>query len=482
LGTLETKAKTGLIWSSVDKFSTLVIQFILGIVLARILLPEDYGLIGMITVFMAISQSLIDSGFVAALVQKKNVTDRDYSTVFFFNILVGISLYLILFFSASTIAKFYNEPLLIDLLRVIGLNIIVIATSLIHRAILTTRIDLKTQAIANVSSALIAGVLGIYLALNGYGVWSLVYQYLTRNILMTLMFWLLNNWKPLLVFDGQSFKGLFNFGSKLMLSDLLRVTFDNIYLIIIGKIYKAEELGFFTRATLFKQVPGTLLTTILQSVTFPILVKVIADDSKVKKLLKRSVRLTGFLLFPIIISILFFAKPLILVLLTEKWLPTVLLLQILSLEIIFFPLKHINLNFLSAKGRSDLFLKLELIKHVLTVLVILVTFKFGLLAMTIGYVLVSFLSFFINTYYTHKYIQYSAIEQLKNLLPYAVTSIFVGYVSFISSNFFSGNLLQLVFGVLVNMILYVTISHFLKFEEYLEVKNLVLDKLKIKEN
>jgi len=404
VGALETKAKTGLVWSSVDKFSTLLIQFVLGIVLARILLPEDYGLIGMITIFMAISQALIDSGFVAALVQKKEVTNRDYSTVFFFNIVVGVILYLILFFSADLIAKFYNEPQLVALIKVIGLNIIIIATSLIHRAVLTTKIDLRTQAIANVTSALIAGILGIYLALKGHGVWALVYQYLTRNILMTLMLWLLNHWKPILVFDKESFKGLFGFGSKLMLSDLLRVFFNNIYLIIIGKIYKAEELGFFTRATLFKQVPGTLLTTILQSVTFPILVKVIEDDFKVKKLLVRSVRLTGFLLFPIVISLLFFAKPLILVLLTEKWLPTVLLLQILSVEIIFFPLKHINLNLLSAKGRSDLFLKLEVIKHVLTVLAILFTFKFGLMAMTIGYVVVSIIGFFVNTYYSHKYI------------------------------------------------------------------------------
>ncbi len=478
MGTLATKAKTGLVWSSVDKFTTLVIQFVLGIVLARILLPEDYGLIGMITIFMAISQALIDSGFVAALVQKKEVTNRDYSTVFYFNILTGIVLYTILFFSADLIANFYEEPQLIALIRVIGLNIIIIATSLIHRAILTTKIDLKTQAISNVTSALIAGVLGIYLALKGHGVWALVYQYLARNILMTLMFWFLNRWKPLFVFDKKSFNGLFNFGSKLMLSDLLRVFFNNIYFIIIGKIYKAEELGFFTRATLFKQVPGTLLTTILQSVTFPILVTVIEDEVKVKKLLVRSVRLTGFLLFPIVISLVFFAKPLILVLLTEKWLPTVLLLQILSVEIIFFPLKHINLNFLSAKGRSDLFLKLELIKHVLTILAILITFKFGLLAMTIGYVLVSIVGFFVNTYYSHKYINYSAMHQLKDLLPYAFTSLFLGYISYLIVNFLSNNLLQLIIGIMLYGLLYIAVSHVLKFKEYIEIKEFVLEKIK----
>lgn len=477
MGELEKKAKKGLLWSSIDKFSTLIIQFSVGIVLARILVPEDFGLIGMIAILLAVSQCLVNSGFYTALVQKKDITDDDYSTILFFNIIVALALYVILFLVSEYVSKFYDEPLLIDLIKVVAINIIILSTTVVHRAMLTRKIDFKNQAITHISASIFGGVVGIYAALNDYGVWALVYQYLSRSLLTAILFWSLNRWMPLLIFSKKSFNSLFSFGSKLMISELLKVFFRNLYIIIIGKIYKAEELGFFTRADLFKQVPGALVGNILQSVTFPLMVKVIDDDIKVKNILKRSTRLSGFILLPIILWLVFFSKPLILVLLTEKWLPTVLLLQILSFDILFQPIQYINLNYLNAKGRSDLFLKLEMIKNVLTVLVILITYKFGLLYMTIGYVVASFISFFINSYYTGKFIGYNALKQLKDLLPYALGSLLAILPSFALCFYITSELTQLMLGTILSVMCYLGISKILKFKELEEIQGVIMNKL-----
>jgi len=476
VGALKNKAENGFLWSSIDKFSTLAIQFSVGIVLARILEPEAFGLIGMIAILIAISQCLVNSGFYTALVQKKEVSNDDYSTILFFNIAVGLVLYVILFLFSNHISSFYKEPVLIDLVKVVAINIVILSTTVVHRAMLTRKIDFKTQAIAHISSSVIGGIIGIYAALNGYGVWALVFQYLSRSLMVALLFWSLNRWIPVFVFKKESFNSLFSFGSKLMISELLKALFKNLYIVIIGKIYKAEELGYFTRADLFKQVPGTLVGNILQSVTFPLMVKVIDDDSKVRNILSRSTKLSGFILFPVILWILFFAKPLILVLLTEKWLPTVVLLQILSLDILFSPIQYINLNFLNAKGRSDLFLKLEMTKNVLTVLAIIATYQYGIIYMSIGYVLVSLISFFINSFYTGKYVGYTAFKQLKDLAPYALGGILAVAPSFLLSFSISSSFIQLFLGTFLSVFGYLIISKILKFKELNDIKRIVVDK------
>lgn len=476
VGALENKAKKGLLWSSIDKFSTLVIQFLVGIVLARLLMPEDFGLIGMITILLAISQCLVNSGFYTALVQKRDITPDDYSTIFFFNLVVGLSLYLILFWSSEYISRFYEEPLLVDLVKVIAINIVILSTTIVHRAILARKINFKTQAIAHISASVVGGIIGVYCAISGYGVWALVFQYLSRSLMVAILYWVLNRWSPSLRFSKKSFQGLFSFGSKLMISELLKVFFKNLYIIIIGKIYKAEELGYFTRADLFKQVPGTLVGNILQGVTFPLMVKVIDDDDKVKNVLVRSTKLAGFVLLPVTLWLLFFGKSLILVLLTEKWLPSVILLQILSLDIIFQPVQYINLNFLNAKGRSDLFLKLEMTKNILTVFAILLTYKYGLIYMSSAYVIVSFVSFFINSYYTGKFIGYSSLEQLRDLLPYAFGGMLAVGFSYSICFFMPTELMQLLIGGLLSGLLYLIVSRMMNFRELNDMKSILLNR------
>ncbi|SEL10964.1 Membrane protein involved in the export of O-antigen and teichoic acid [Aquimarina amphilecti] len=474
---LKKKAVGGVIWSGVDKSSTMLIQFVFGIVLARLLLPEDYGLIGMITIFITVSQAIVESGFSRALIQKKEANQIDYSTTFFFNFLISICIYGILYIVAPFIAGFYEEPLLIDLIKVVGLNVIVSSFAIIQRTILIKKINFKAQAIVNITSGLIGAFVGIGCALSGLGVWSLVLQYLSRNFATSVLFWIFNDWRPSFIFSINALKKLFNFGSKILASTLLYAAFQNIYLVVIGKIYKSEELGYYTRATLFKQIPATLVTTIMQNVTFPILVDVIEDDERVRKIMKRSVRLTSFLLFPMITILIAFANPLVLVLLTEKWLPTVVLLQILAIGVIFFPINAINSNFINAKGRSDLFLKLEIINNILIVITLGITYSFGIEIIAVGYVIVSFIGFFTYAYYSGKYIGYSGFKQIIDMLQYAFVSIFLTAGSYFLWSFIEDQLLYLVLGICTVGIGYIVCAHLLKFEEYEEIKSIIRKKI-----
>ncbi len=475
---LKNKATGGVIWSGIDKSSTMLIQFVFGIILARLLLPEDYGLIGMITIFITISQAIVESGFSRALIQKKDADQVDYSTTFFFNFMISILVYGILYFIAPLIADFYEEPLLIDLIKVVGLNVIISSFAIIQRTILIKEINFKVQAVVNISAGIIGALVGIGCALAGFGVWSLVLQYLSRNFITSLLFWVFNDWKPSLIFSVAALKKLFDFGSKILASTLLYAAFQNIYLVVIGKVYKSEELGYYTRATLFKQIPATLVTTIMQNVTFPVLVNVIENDEQVYKVMKRSVRLTAFLLFPMISILIIFAYPLVLILLTEKWLPTVVLLQILSIGVIFFPINSINTNFINARGRSDLSLKIEIINNVLIVLTLAITYSFGITAIAIGYVCVSCVGFFTCAYYSGKFVGYSGLKQVQDMLPYACVSIAISIMSYFLWSFIDNQLFYLIVCVITVGIGYVASSYVFKFKEFEDIKSIIQSRFK----
>lgn len=478
MNSLKKKATSGVIWSSIDKSFTMLIQFVFGIILARLLVPKDYGLIGMITIFITISQAIVESGFSRALIQKKDADQLDYSTTFFFNFLISILVYLILYFTSSLIADFYVQPLLADLVKVVGLNVIISSIAIIQRTILIKKIDFKTQAIVNIIAGIGGALIGIGFAVSGFGVWSLVFQYLSRNFITSVLFWIMNDWRPTLVFSLASLKRLFNFGSKILASTLLYAAFQNIYLVIIGKVYKSEELGYYTRATLFKQIPATLVTTIIQNVTFPILVSVIEDDTQVKKIMRRSIKLTAFLIFPMAVSLIVFAHPLVLILLTEKWLPTVILLQILAVGVIFFPVNSINTNFINAKGRSDLFLKLEIINNVLTIMAIAFTYRFGMTIIAIGYVSVSCIGFFTYAYYSGKFIAYSGVKQIIDMFPYALVSIIVTILSSFIWKLVDNQTLYLLGGIITSILGYILCSYILKFKELEDIKNIITTKIK----
>ena len=362
---LKQKTVTGIIWSTLERFSVQGIQFLVMIIMARMLTPDDYGLVGMLAVFIAVSQSLIDSGFSQALIRKQDRTETDNSTVFYFNIVVGFLLYGILFVAAPLIADFYNEPQLTAITRVIGLSVLFNSFVVVQRALLTIKIDFKTQAKAATAAAVISGIVGIWMAYSGYGVWAIVAQQLINLGINALALWILTSWRPRCTYSWQSFHQLFGFGSKLLASGLIDTIYQNIYLIIIGKLFSASDLGYYTRAHQFTDFPSSNLTGIIQRVTYPVLCSIQNEDERLANVYRRFLRISAFVIFPLMMGLAAVAKPLILILLKEQWLFTASLLSIICFQMMWYPVHAINLNLLKVKGRSDLFLKLEIYKKII---------------------------------------------------------------------------------------------------------------------
>lgn len=472
--TLKSTTLKATAWSSVERFSVQGIQFAVMIIMARILTPADYGLVGMLTIFIAISQSLIDSGFSQALIRKQNRTITDDSTAFYFNIAAGIILYLILFFCAPLIAEFYNQPILTPLTRAIGLGLIFNSLAVVQRAMLTVKLDFKTQAKASLTGAMISGIVGIVMAYKGFGVWSIVVQQVSNLALTTVMLWILSSWKPRLLYSWQSFRELFGFGSKLMLSGLLDTAYRNIYLIVIGKVYKASDLGYFTRAQQFSDLVATNFTGIIQRVTYPVLCNIQSDDERLGDVYRRLLKMTCYLMFPLLAGLASIAKPLVITFLTEKWLFSATLLVPLCLTGMWYPVHALNLNLLQVKGRSDLFLKLEIFKKILAVCILCVTIPFGIMTMCWGMLLNSVLALFINTYYTGKLIGQGFLNQMKDIYPYLLMSLATGGIVYVTLNniSLSPSVLFLI-GVAENIAVYAVFSKMFRINELTELFKLL---------
>ncbi|MDE6085216.1 MAG: lipopolysaccharide biosynthesis protein, partial [Muribaculaceae bacterium] len=381
---LKSRTIKGTVWSSLERFSVQGIQFIVMILMARVLTPADYGMIGMITIFLAVSQSLIDSGFSQALIRKQNRSDIDNSTVFFFNVGVGIFLYGILFVCAPLISDFYSEPKLTSITRVIGLSLVFNSLVVVQRALLTINLDFKTQAKASLIAALISGIIGISMAYGGYGVWAIVFQQIINLSIVTILLWIYSKWKPIAAYSWASFKELFSFGSKLLAAGLIDTIYKNIYLIVIGKIFKASELGYYTRAHQFSDFASSNITGIFQRVSYPVLCTIQDNDAKLADVYRRILKTSAFVVFPLMMGLAALSKPVILAFLTEKWSFSATLLIPLCFSSMWYPIHSINLNLLQVKGRSDLFLRLEIMKKIIGVTILCITIPFGLLTMCWG--------------------------------------------------------------------------------------------------
>ena len=400
------KSISGVLWGGIERLLVQGIQFILGIVLARLLLPADYGLIGMLTIFFAISLAIVDSGFSQALIQRKNVTQTDYSTVFYFNLLTSLCIYASLYFSSPYIAAFFEEPRLTLITRVISLSILFNALSIIQIAKLTKALDFKSQTKCSVIAIVVSGIIGIYLAFLGHGVWALVIQMVSKSILNLLLLILFAWWWPSLVFSKKSLKSLFSFGSKLLASGLLNAVFNNLYYVVIGKFFSTKELGLYTRANQFQLLPSETLAVILQRVTLPVLSGIQDDKERLVHYYRKFIRFTALVTFPLMLGLAVLATPLISVVLTDTWIELVPYLRLLALVGLLYPIHALNLNLLKVLGRTDLFLRLEIYKKIAIVITLLVTFRYGILALIAGQVLLSFLFLYINTYYIGKLLGY----------------------------------------------------------------------------
>jgi teichuronic acid exporter len=471
---LKAKTTKGMVWSAIDKFAAKAGQFVIGIVLARLLMPEDFGLIGMLSIFIAISQSFIDSGMGSGLIQKKDRNNSDFSTVFLFNLTVSVFFYLVLFFTAPFIAGFYDMPQLVLLTRVLSINIIINSLAIVQRAKLTINIDFKTIAKVNVASILAGGTVAMVLAYIGWGVWALVVQRLVSSLVSTGMFWLLSKWQFTILFSRQSFKELFGYGSKLLLAGLYAQTMHEIYNITIGKAYSASELGYYTRARAFAEMTAGTVTAILHQVTFPVLASLQDDKERMVSVYSRLIRMSAFFVIPAMTMLSLLAEPLVRLLLTDKWIPAIVLLQWMSFARIFYPISVINMNILNAVGRSDLFLKVDLSKFPIAVLALVITIPIGVKAIVIGHVVTSFIAFFINAYLPGKMFGYGALKQLKDMTPvFIATGIMAALVITVNS-VIDELWIKLTAGGLLGLLSYIFVCNLFKSEELKEIRTLLL--------
>lgn len=458
-------AFSGILWSGIERFSVQGIQFVLSMIIARLLLPSDYGLIAMIGIFLAIAQSFIDSGFSSALIQKQDRTEIDYSTVFYFNIVVGIAMYLLIYSCAPSIAFFYEEPELEGITRIVGLNLIISSLAVVQRAKLTIALNFKLQAYISLISVVLSGSVGVWMAYNGYGVWTLVIQTLLNNILNVLLLWGFAKWLPMLAFSQQSFKILFNFGSKLLLSGLLHTIYTNMYTLVIGKKFAATELGFYNRAFAFSNVVSGNLTELFVRVVYPTQCNLQNDEEKLCHSFTFYIRMVCYLLFPLMIGMCVLAKPLVTLILTDKWLFTADLLQILCLAYMWDTLMRLNHTILSVKGRTDYALKSEIVKKLIAILILLVTLPLGLKAICWGLVVYAFADLFIITRYVRKLIPITLRMEIKEIYPIFLLAISMGGVIYLSTFFIETDCLQLVIGTLVGVLYYLACSHLFHFRE-----------------
>ncbi|ABM24309.1 polysaccharide biosynthesis protein [Shewanella sp. W3-18-1] len=414
---LATKTKKGLQWSAIERLLTQGMQLGITLLLARLLGPTAFGLVGMLTVFIAIANVFVDSGFTSALIRKSDRSESDLVTAFYYNIGMAAVCYLALYISAPAIAEFYQQSELQSLLRVLGITVLINAFTLIPRVKLNVVMDFKTQAKISIISVLISGSISMTLAINGLGVWALVIQTLINSSCTTLLFNLFVPWLPRGNLTKASFSYLFGYGSKILISSLLEVIYSNIYQIIIGKKFSPAVVGQFTQANQLASVPAMTLTAIIQRVTFPLFSQLQDNPEKMESAYRLTLKTAAMVIFPLIVGLGLIAQPLLTELLGAQWQDAAGLLSVLCLGYMLYPIHAINLNLLQITGRSDLFLKLEVFKKIIGVVILLNTIRYGVLGMCIGLSVTSYVALLLNTYYTAKLTRISQWQQCKDLTP-----------------------------------------------------------------
>ncbi len=478
MSSLKQKTVNGLSWSFIDQMGNLGISFIVGIILARLLSPREFGLIGMITVFIAISESFINSGFSNALIRKQNCSNTDFSTVFYFNLIFGFLFFGILYSSAPAISFFFEEQELLPIIRVTALVLIIDSISIIQRTILTKSINFRLQAKISIISSTVSGIIAIIMASNGYGIWSLVFQRLIRQLINSIFLWIWNNWRPKLTFSWVSFKELFGFGSKLLISGLIDTIYQNIYYLIIGKFFSAQALGYYTKADDFKRIPSQGLNTVISRVSYPVLSTIQDDKSRLKINYQRLIRSTMYITFVLMFGMAVVAEPLIITLIGGKWRPSIIYLQLLCFVGMMYPLHALNLNMLQVAGRSDLFLRLEIIKKLLAIPIIIIGIYWSIEAMILSMIINDLIAYFLNSRWSGKFVNYSTKEQVLDILPsfflalsMAITVYLLGLILPFTQ------LWNLIIQVFLGVIFVITIGELFKHKDYFYIKSIFLEQI-----
>ncbi|MCO5240647.1 MAG: lipopolysaccharide biosynthesis protein [Chitinophagaceae bacterium] len=429
------KTISGLFWTFTQQFSVQFINFTIQIILARILLPAEFGLIGMIAIFISVGNSLMDSGMTSSLIRTSNASQKDFSTVFWINLFASISIYIITFICAPLIANFYKQPILTLIIRIYTLSFIIRAFVGVQTTILTKEMNFKLQMSMQIPSVIVGGVIGIVMAYRGFGVWSLVWMNLTQSFLFSTQHWIRTKWYPAFIVDRERLWFHLKFGYKLTMSGLLNTIYDNIYNIIIGKFFSATQLGYYTRAQTLQMFPVTNIATALNKVTYPMFAAIQHDDARLKIAYKKLMQQVIFWIAPLMVYLAIVAEPLFRFVLTDKWLPAVPYFQLLCFSGILYPLHTYNLNILNVKGRSDLFLKLEIYKKIFISIGIMGALYFGIYGLLIFQLISSLFAFAVNTSYSGKMINYPVKEQIKDILPFIGIAFTVGALLFSLNKF-----------------------------------------------
>jgi O-antigen/teichoic acid export membrane protein len=475
---LRQKTISGVLWSMMDNGISSVIQFVVGIILARLLTPKEFGLIGMIIIFIYVSEVFINSGFSQALIRKNNCKEEDYSTAFFFNFLMSTVFYILLFFAATPISRFYNQSELISILRILGILLFINAFSIVQQAILIKNVDFRLQTKITFISSVLSGITSIIMAYKGYGVWSLVAKMLLNNFFKTILLWFNNKWYPTSFFSSHHFKEMFSFGYKLLLSGLFKSFFDNIYNLIIGKFFSVNELGFFTRADRFTKLPSHTLTKTLQRVAFPVLSEIQEDIIHLKNGYKHFIKSTMYFNSAIMLMLAALAEPVILTLLGKKWSQSIPFLQLLCLAQLMYPIISLNMNTLIVKGRSGLYLFLEIISKLLIIPVVILGIFTNIKIMILGMAAHALFSYLLISFYTSKMINYNVTDQVKDILPGFLIAMFSALPVFVLQYILIlSPLAELLLMGTVGVLLIIILSELFKETAYVEVKTIIKNKI-----
>lgn len=411
----------------------MLVTFIVTVVLARILSPDDYGVIGMLGVFICIAQALVECGFSSALIQKKDRNETDYSTVFWCNFGISLICYAILWLCSGWIANFYKMAILQSVLKVFGISIIIGAIYAVQIARLSASLDFKTQAKVSFVRSVLSGLIGIALACLGYGVWALVWQTVSSNIIALLLYMIYTRWMPRLTFSLQSFHQLFGFGSRLMAANLLGVAYNNVAPLIIGRKFTAGDLGYYSRASSLAGLPGGIIESIFSKVLFPVLSSIQDEEERLKRTYSRYLRLMTSIVAPLMLVVVAVAKPLVVTLIGEKWLPCVPYLQLLAIGWVVDPIINVNLNVLYVKGRSNVVLQLEIIKKIIAISIVVVSVQFGIIWLCVGRVIYGYIALFLNLYFCAPYIGMGVMRQIREVSSIYCVSAIAALCAFIAS-------------------------------------------------
>lgn len=450
----------GILWSAIDKFGIVVVQIILEIVMARLLLPADYGVMGVVAVFLAIGQVFTDGGFSNALIQKQNRTEIDFSTVFFCNIIVSVVIYGMLFFGAPFISQFYNLPVLTDIIRIIGLTIIINSLVIVHRTKLSISLNFKIQAKLSLLSVLFSGAIGLFLALNGYGVWSLVYQSLLLYILNAAFLIYSLRWMPLFVFSKKSFDTLFYFGSKILMASLVQAIYNNLYSVLIAKKFSTKELGLYSKGNQFTLFPISTLTTVMQRVAFPYLSSYQEDNEKLFSLNQKFTKLNLILIVPLFFGISALSEPIVKIVFSEAWVDLIPIIRILAIAYVFYPVIVNNMFLFQIKNQTKIYLRIEVVTKITGILILLGTIKYGIIIMSFGLLIQQFLQLIITSMYSNRLLEKQLFSQLKMIAPHILVSLLIFWITLFGITLVDNRFAQLLVGAALTGVLYFVYYYF----------------------